>query len=65
VSLYEIGGFYSGEKSDCRVLGCDILFSCRWVPIFWRYLLPPFSGLKMEAAGSAEMLVTTYKTTVS
>jgi hypothetical protein len=42
-----------GDDADRGLVGCDIILSHRWLPMFWRNVLPP----------SCETLVTTYKTT--
>jgi hypothetical protein len=43
-------------------LGCDALQFGRWVPLFERNLVPS-PTMKMEAAGSSEMLVMGYHIT--
>lgn len=30
----------------CGLLGCDIIWTFRWVPVFWMNVLPPSSGLQ-------------------
>jgi hypothetical protein len=43
----------------------DIMYSGTWVPMFRRNMLLPSSTIKMETAFSFEILVTTYKMTIS
>jgi hypothetical protein len=52
----EIWAADGGEYVDGGHLGCDALWSCKWLPAF---------TLKMEALRSSETLVTDYKTTAS
>jgi hypothetical protein len=47
-------------KSVHNDLGCDTMWTCRWVPMFQTNILPPSSRLK---PCSSEMLVPTYKST--
>jgi hypothetical protein len=47
---------------DHSFLGCDALQFDRWVPMFERNLVPS-PTMKMEAAGSSEMLVMRYHIT--
>jgi hypothetical protein len=46
----------------CGLLGCDTVWSCGWLPAFWRNVMIP---LHPEDGGdnASKMLVTTYKTT--
>jgi hypothetical protein len=37
---------YSGEDADGGLLDCGAVRTGRWVPTFWKIILPPFSGLK-------------------
>lgn len=46
-------------SSNCGLLGCDIVYPCRWILTFWRTLT-----MKIETACSCEMSVSTYKTTI-
>jgi hypothetical protein len=48
---------------DYHVLGCYTLQSGRPLPTFQRNLLHPSSTLKVEAAGSSEILIMIYHTT--
>lgn len=45
------------------LLGCDSMWTCKWILIFQMNLLPTFSGLKTETVHSPEMLVPTHKST--
>lgn len=46
--------FCGTENLDC-FLSYDVILSCKWLPVFWRNLLPP--TLMMEVINSSEMLV--------
>jgi hypothetical protein len=50
-------GLCALHLSDCGLLGCDTVRSCRWIPTSQMNMLPPSS-----ASCSSEMLVFTYKT---
>jgi hypothetical protein len=43
VSCCGISCSYSGDREDCRLLGCDAVKSGRYVPEFRRNLLPQSS----------------------
>jgi hypothetical protein len=53
---------YHDECLDYDVLKCGGML-CRYIPTFWRNLLPPSSGEKMEEASSSEMLIPIYQAT--
>jgi hypothetical protein len=36
---------------------------CRYIPTFWRNVLPPSSGEKMEVASFSEMFIPIYEAT--
>jgi hypothetical protein len=39
--------FHGGNYSDCGNLrGCDTAWYSRWIPKFWKNMLPPSSGWK-------------------
>jgi hypothetical protein len=40
----EICGSHNSECYDYNLLGCDAMWSGRYVPTFWRNLLPQSSG---------------------
>jgi hypothetical protein len=43
------------------VLGCDAMYSDRWVSTFQRDVAVPVTRVDMEAAASFEMLIPTYQ----
>jgi hypothetical protein len=43
--IYEIFGFH-GSDDHGGLLGCDAVWTCRWVPAIWRNILPPPSAPK-------------------
>jgi hypothetical protein len=45
---------YDRKDIDCGLVGCDAVWTCRWVPTFRRNILP---SLKIEAVCSSETLV--------
>ena len=47
--------FYSGEDSLYHHLGCDIMWSGRWVPAFCRNLLPDPLGWYVPLNSSAHL----------
>jgi hypothetical protein len=49
------------KMSMVVVLDCGAKWTCRGGPTFWRNILPPSSGLKMDAVCSFKTLVLTYK----
>jgi hypothetical protein len=49
-----------GNSRLC-LLECDIVYFSTWVPTFQRNMLPPFTGQKMNAIDSSEMLVSIYR----
>jgi hypothetical protein len=57
---FEIWGFH--DDDGCGLQGSDTVWSCRWLPTFWRNVLPPFT-LKTEVIHASKMSVTIYKTT--
>ena len=44
--------------------GYDVMWSSRWVPVFWKNLLLPSSRQNVQATGSSELLVPECKTTL-
>jgi hypothetical protein len=44
---YEIRGFYVGENLNCRFLGTDAVYSCKWLPKFHRNL-PNIFGIEED-----------------
>jgi hypothetical protein len=44
----ETCGFHGSDCEDYCVLGCDDVWSCRYLPAFWRNLLPPSWGRKSK-----------------
>jgi hypothetical protein len=52
----QFSGLHVDERSDCCLMGCDIMQSYRKIPIL---------TLKVEAACSTKILITTYETTQS
>lgn len=69
-SGYKTWGFHSEQCSDCSLLGCDTVWSCRWIPLFWRKMLSTGCNLttftltlEMEAACFFEILASIYKST--
>lgn len=42
----DLWGFCGYEKSDCGLVGYDIVWFRRWLTMFWRNVLPPSSGYK-------------------
>jgi hypothetical protein len=57
--VYEIRGFHGGEDVDLGLLGSNAAWTFRQIPMFRRNILPPSSGLMIEAACSSETLVST------
>jgi hypothetical protein len=55
--LVEISNSHSGEDVSVGLLGCDTMWTSE------RNILPPSSGIKMEAACSSKTLISTYKST--
>jgi hypothetical protein len=41
----ETSGSHSSEDIHVGLLGCNIMWTCRHKPMFWRNILSPFSGL--------------------
>jgi hypothetical protein len=58
---------YVSDYEECYVLECDVVYSGRSFPAFLKKILYQSSDcsstLKMEAAGSLEILVNFYQTT--
>jgi hypothetical protein len=52
----EIGSNSSNYK-DYYLLQCDTMQSGRSLPTLWKNLLPPFSGPRVEEAGSPQMVM--------
>jgi hypothetical protein len=46
---------------DVGLLGCDTIWTCRQVPVYWMNMLPPFSLLKIDSLFSSKTLLSTYK----
>jgi hypothetical protein len=45
------------------LLGCDAVWTCRYIPTFWRNILPLSSALIMKTVCFTETSVSTYKST--
>jgi hypothetical protein len=48
-------------KINFGLLVCNIVGTCRYIPTFWRNILPGYSRLKMEAICFCKMLLSAYK----
>jgi hypothetical protein len=46
--------WYRNMLFDAGLLGCDTVWTCRWVQTFGRNTLPPSSALKTETVCSSE-----------
>jgi hypothetical protein len=49
--------------SDSCIIGCDTIWSCRRIPMVWRNMLPPSSGLKCVGSGNASAVYAGWKET--
>jgi hypothetical protein len=60
-------GPHSGECSDCRLLGCDTVQSCKWTQRLRRNILHLLTRpiLNTEAVCPSETLISAYMTNVS
>jgi hypothetical protein len=46
--MYAIWGSHGGEDTDVSLLGSNAMWIFREISLFWRNILSPSSGLKIE-----------------
>jgi hypothetical protein len=48
-------GFHCSSHSNCDLLSCDSMQSCRETPAFWRNMMPPSSGTTRVWSGTGQV----------